>query len=585
MKEQTNNPVPNFFLASAENFKKIPGSPIAYWVSDKVRRLFDSDMKLSKIGRPRQGLASTNNDFFYRLWHEIDTRRIGFSISSKDEAIETGYKWFPLNKGGAFRRWAGNSEYIINFENDGKTICDYIDNTPGARVGSNGRVINRDFYYKLGITYSDLTTGGFGARYFGQGFIFDTTGPSIFDENGYGLKKLLAYVNTKIFQTILDTVCTGLHYSNGVLAGLPVHFPKEHDAEVIDNTEKLITKFRIDWDSYEINWDFTSLPLLHHDYRQPTLKETYAKLYDHWSEMILEMQRLEEENNRIFIGSYSLQDELTPEIPLNKITLICNPHYRYNGNKTENELEDLLLADTMKEFISYAVGCMFGRYSLDKTGLILANQGETIEDYKKKVPNPTFEPDSDNVIPILDGDWFIDDIADRFRGFLRVTFGEEHYNENLKFMEQAIGKDIRRYFLKDFYNHHVKMYKKRPIYWMFSSPNGSFNALIYMHRYRPDTVSIVLNNYLREFRSKIAAKKENLEEISSSPSSSQSDKAKALKEIEKLKKVITELEEYERDILYPLATQQIEIELDDGVKVNYDKFGKALRKIPGLTGK
>ena len=276
---------------------------------------------------------------------------------------------------------------------------------------------------------------------------------------------------------------------------------------------------------------------------------------------------------------------MTPEVPLPEITLTCNPHYRYKGNKAEKELEDLSLADTMKEFISYAVGCMFGRYSLDKPGLILANQGETIEDYKKHIPNPTFISDEDNVIPILDGDWFIDDIADRFRGFLRVTFGEEHYNENLKFLEQAIGKDIRKYFLKDFYDNHIKMYKKRPTYWMFSSPNGSFNALIYMHRYRPDTISIVLNNYLREFRSKIAAKKENLEEISSSPSSSQSDKTKALKEIEKLKKVITELEEYERDVLYPLATKQVEIDLDDGVKVNYNKFGKALRKVAGLTGK
>ena len=215
--------------------------------------------------------------------------------------------------------------------------------------------------------------------------------------------------------------------------------------------------------------------------------------------------------------------------------------------------------------------------------MILANQGETFEDYLNKVSESSFPADEDNVIPILDGDWFIDDIADRFRRFLRLTFGEEHFEDNLKFIEQAIGKEIRNYFLKDFYNHHVKMYKKRPIYWMFSSPKGSFNALIYMHRYRPDTISIILNNYLREFRSKITAKKENLEEISSSSSSSQRDKTKALKEIEKLKKVINELEDYERDILYPLATQQIEIDLDDGVKVNYNKFGKALKKVAGLT--
>jgi type II restriction/modification system DNA methylase subunit YeeA len=297
------------------------------------------------------------------------------------------------------------------------------------------------------------------------------------------------------------------------------------------------------------------------------------------------MQRLEEENNRIFIEAYGLQDELTPEVPLNEITLTCNPHYRYGGNKTEAELEALLLADTMKEFISYAVGCMFGRYSLDKPGLILANQGETIEDYRQKVPNSSFPADEDNVIPMLDGDWFPDDIAERFRKFLRVTFGEEHYDENLKFLENAIGKDIRKYFLRDFYTDHVKRYKKRPIYWLFSSPKGSFNALIYMHRYRPDTVSVVLNDYLREFRTKLTAHKNHLEQVSISESATASERTKALKEIEKLNKTIEELADYEREVIYPLATEQVAIDLDDGVKVNYGKFGNALKKIPGLDAK
>jgi len=296
------------------------------------------------------------------------------------------------------------------------------------------------------------------------------------------------------------------------------------------------------------------------------------------------MQRLEKENNRIFIDAYGLQDELTPKVPLNEITLTCNPHYRYGGNKSDEELEVLLLADTMKEFISYGVGCMFGRYSLDKPGLILANQGETIEDYLKQIPKPTFEPDDDNVIPILDGEWFIDDIAGRFRKFLKITFGENHYEENLKFLEEAIGKDIRKYFLKNFYADHVKRYKKRPIYWLFSSPKGGFNALIYMHRYcHQDTVSIVLNDYLREFRTKLISRREHLEAISISASASKTEKTKALKEIEKLKKTIAELDDYERDTLYPLATQKIEIDLDDGVKVNYPKFGKALKKVPGLS--
>ncbi|MGM0608999.1 MAG: BREX-1 system adenine-specific DNA-methyltransferase PglX, partial [Candidatus Muiribacteriota bacterium] len=309
----------------------------------------------------------------------------------------------------------------------------------------------------------------------------------------------------------------------------------------------------------------------------------YKNLRNHWYKITNELQKLEEENNRIFIEAYGLEDELSPDVLLKEITLTCNPHYRYGNNKSEEELEKLLLEDTMKEFISYSVGCMFGRYSLDKEGLILANQGETLDDYLKTIPEPTFMPDDDNVIPVMDTDWFSDDIAERFKKFLKITFGETNYVENLAFIESAIGKDIRKFFLKDFYSYHARMYKKRPIYWMFSSPKGSFNVLIYMHRYKKDTVSVVLNNYLRDFKTKLSAQKELSEQISISSSASQKDKAKALKDIEKIKKVIDEIDEYERDILYPLATEQIEIDLDDGVKKNYPKFGKALKKIPGLS--
>ena len=302
------------------------------------------------------------------------------------------------------------------------------------------------------------------------------------------------------------------------------------------------------------------------------------------------MQRLEEENNRIFIDAYGLHDELTPEVPLNEITLTCNPHYRYGGGKTEEELEALLLADTLRELVSYAVGCMFGRYALDKPGLILANQGETLSDYLEQIPEPSFPADDDNVIPLLDGDWFTDDITDRFRQFLRLTFGEEHYEDNLQFLEQGLnlkGKrnySIRDYFLGEFYADHVKRYKKRPIYWLFSSPKGSFNALIYLHRYRPDTVSVVLQ-YLRGFRDKLAARLRHLQQVVVASAASQGEKTRANKEIESLKKQILELEDYERDTLYPLATEQISMDLDDGVKVNYLKLGPALKKIPGLEAK
>lgn len=408
----------------------------------------------------------------------------------------------------------------------------------------------------------------------------------VFSDQPAELKPLLGLLNSSLTTYLMSCLTQTLNFDQGIISRIPL---LERPSSSIPH--RLIEIEKADWDSYETSWDFASQPLLNPDYRQPTLKATYQKLRANWREMTLEMQRLEEENNRIFIEAYGLQDELTPEVPLNEITLTCNPHYRYGGDKSEEELEALLLADTMRELVSYAVGCMFGRYSLDKPGLILANQGETIEDYLKRVPEPSFPADDDNVIPMLDGDWFTDDIAERFREFLRVAFGEEHYEENLRFVEQALnikGKrnySIRDYFLREFYADHVKRYKKRPIYWLFSSPKGSFNALIYMHRYRPDTVSVVLNDYLREFRTKLASHKNHLEAVSISGSASQGEKTKALKEIEKITQMIAEMEDYEREVLYPLATEQVEIDLDDGVKVNYPKLGAALKKIVGLDAK
>jgi type II restriction/modification system DNA methylase subunit YeeA len=343
----------------------------------------------------------------------------------------------------------------------------------------------------------------------------------------------------------------------------------------------LISLAKSDWDAYETSWDFTTLPLLSPDHRAGTLEATYARLRSHWQSMTDEMQRLEEENNRIFIDAYGLQDELTPEVPLNEITLTCNPAYRYGVKGTEEDRETRLRADTMAEFLSYAVGCMFGRYSFEVPGLILANQGETLADYLSRVPDPSFLPDEDNVIPVLDADWFADDIVDRFRKFLRVSFGEAHFRENLAFIEAQIG-DIRRYFTRGFYDDHVKRYKKRPIYWMFSSPKGTFQALIYMHRYRADTVSVLLNDYLREFIRKLEAERARLEKLSDDPAATQTQRTKALKDVGVVRKQIDELEEWEREVIFPLAQAKIEIDLDDGVKRNYPRFGAALKPIKGL---
>ncbi len=571
-----------FFRASAPDFKKIPGSPIAYWVSDRIRNSFIESSSLNDIAQPRKGITTADNDKYLRNWFEVELGKAALK-----DCID-GIKWYPVNKGGDFRKWNGNKEIVINWKNDGEEIKKF----------DNSVIRNPSFYFKEGMTWNDISSGKFAMRYSDDRAMFEGKGPMAFAENNDKLINLISFFNSIVSASILSFLCPTLNFNIGDIAKTPISSKILECTTINENGKSCIILSEEDWDSYETSWEFTSLPLLQSDYRCPTLKATYHDLRVHWQEMTIQMLRLEEENNRIFIDAYGLQDELTPEVPLNEITLTCNPHYRYSNSKNADELEVLLLADTMKEFISYAVGCMFGRYSLDKPGLILANQGETIEDYWKNLrtyqnlptancPLPTdsvFPPDADNVIPILDGDWFTDDISERFRKFLRITFGEEHYEENLKFIEVALGKDIRKYFLKDFYSDHVRRYKKRPIYWLFSSPKGSFNALIYMHRYRSDTVSVVLN-YLREFRIKLTTEKNHLEAVSISASASAGEKTKALKEIESLRKMIEELDSYEREILYPLATEQLEIDLDDGVKVNYQKFGPALRKIPGLDTK
>lgn len=575
-----------FYRASAEDFKKIPGSPIAYWVGPKTLNLLDNSKKLGDIADARMGLATGNNAKYVRLWFETSSDDIGIQLPNREAAKKCGLRWFPYCKGGQFRKWFGNNEHIVDWLNDGKELQTTLHPT-GERIWAHN--FNLDHIFDDSLTWSDITSGRLSVRYNDNGFLFDGSGTCAFFRDPKEKLAALGFLNTQFANDFSKVLNPTLHFQTGDFRNMPY---KETllQSDFINGVEWLVARAKSDWDSNELSWDFTSLPLLNFNYYQPTLKATYQKLRANWQEMTLEMQRLEEENNRIFINAYGLQDELTPDVPLKEITLTCNPYYRYGGDKTEEELETLLLADTMRELVSYAVGCMFGRYSLDKPGLILANQGETLDDYLKQIPKPTFSADKDNVIPMLEGDWFSDDIAERFRQFLRITFGDEHYEENLRFVEMALGKngnprDIKDYLLKDFFGDHVRRYKKRPIYWMFSSPKGSFNALIYMHRYRPDTVSVVLNDYLREFRTKLTAKKDNLEQISISLNADQKTKTQALKEIEKIKKILDEVNDYERDVLYPLATRQIEIDLDDGVKVNYLKFGDALKTIPGLAAK
>lgn len=561
----------NTHIASFQDISVTDNKSLLYWITNSIRNVFINNKPLDSVLETREGLTTGSNDLFLRYWYEVSLSEIFMNSAPSDNCKKN--KWFRYVKGGTFRRWSGNFEFLVDWEDDGKRIRNFADPATG-RIRSHN--YNGEYGFIEGLTWSMMASGAFGVRHVPAGFMFDTTSPMGFPKQSIYLKEIIAFLNSSISYKIMSLLNPTMEIKLGHVLSLP--YVSSIPPKVNELCNDAISISIDDWDSFETSWNYQYSPLFSNTHDTVFLSEAYNDKRAHWLKITQSLQDLEEENNRIFIEAFGLQDEMIPKVLVNEITLTCNPYYRYGTNNFDEELEALLRADTMKELISYAVGCMFGRYSLDKPGLVLANQGETAEDYHKLIQNPTFPPDEDNFIPILDKGWFADDITERFKKFLRITFGEEHYEENLTFLEDAIGKDVCTYFLKDFYREHIKMYKKRPIYWLFSSPSGSFNALIYMHRYRPDTVSVVLS-YLREYIQKLDAYKAHQEHVSITFGASQSEKTKALKEVNRVNKVLAELKEYEDDVLYPLATQRIEIDLDNGVKVNYAKFGKALRTI------
>jgi hypothetical protein len=577
------------------SFERIPETPITYWFSDRMLALFHEFSLLKDNACIKSGLSTGDNDRFLRFWHEVDAAAINKTTDSPIGGSRDA-KWVPYNKGGAFRKWYGNQDLILNWGIAGEVLEE-----------SGGAVFrNRSTYFRAGVTWGGLTSSDVAFRWQDSGSVFDSNkGAMVFateDSDGHGLLGLL---NSKVAAGILR----GLNPTLSTQIGDIERVPFLNCAPTSGTVKDLVEIATEDWNSVETAREFLSLPLLRGECS--SLHESWSRTLGASEQVLKRTLELEAENNRLHIEAFGLSEELTPEVSPSEITLVCNTRHRYDSNKSESELESLFLADTMREFISYAVGCMVGRYSLDKPGLILANQGDTLREYFRltisdfglegEYDDPrleeckaacTFCPDEDNVIPMLDGDWFSDDITERFKKFLRVTFGDENYEANLKFLEDALypdnlnakkSKTIRDYFLKDFYNHHIKLYKKRPIYWLFSSPKGTFNALIYMHRYRPDTVGTVLH-YLRDFRDKLTHHADHQQMLADSASASKSEKTQAIKDVAAIKKQLKELEDYEKT-LFEVAARKIDIDLDDGVKHNYQLFGSVLRKIPGLDAK
>lgn len=569
--------------ARPDDFKKIPGSPVAYWASKERVASFITGEQINNLSRLTAGLSTGDNISFQRIWHEPSIENIAFNIAAFEDAKDK--RWFPCNSGGSFRKWYGNNEIVIDWERGGQRI----------RNHKGSAIRNSEFYLKPGLTYSKISSGRFAIRKKGVGYIFDDTGRCIFPFKEEDTALILSLLCSKVAYSYLVMLAPSMSFTSTEIGRIPL---KKINKELIqENSDFLVNATQSDWDDFESSWDFSSLPLLQiSGQSRPTLSSGYYKLRAQWREITLEMKRLEEQNNQLFIEAYGLEEELAPDVPLEEITLTCNPHYRYGGNRSKEELETLLQCDTLKELVSYAIGCMMGRYSLDKPGLILASQGETLQDYLQQIPNPRFMPDDDAILPLTDQEWFPDDATNRFRDFVRIVWGEDHLQENLDFVAESLclhaikpkkGESaldtIRRYLSTQFFKDHLRTYKKRPIYWLFSSgKQKAFECLVYLHRYNESTLAEMRTDYVIPLTEKLAGYVEKLEQDKEA-SASAAEAKRIEKELSKLYKQQAELNAFDEKLRH-YADQRISLDLDDGVKVNYGKFGDLLAEVKQVIG-
>ena len=554
-----------FYRSDQSDFNKIPGNQIAYWLKTKSFQIFENEL-MGVQTTLFQGIITGKNDEAIRLWSEIENNKFSCELEDINEFNELKY-WVPYNKGGLSKKWYGNLELVINFSQKGRDF-------------TRGKHQFYRYFFKPCFSWNYIGSNTPMARYYYGNTIWDVHGSSGFMKENDKLLYRMALINSKVGKYLLNIINPTISFQVENIAAIPIIESDKSNLELIQNN---ISNSSVEWNSRETAWDFKQNELIRINGQDTSaslgtgLEEAYDSYCHYW---FFELHKNEEELNKQFIDIYDLQDELTPDVLLEDITILKEETSIVNNQLVFNAKE------VLQQFVSYSVGCMFGRYSLNKPGLILANQGETLEDYLKAVTlsavEVSFLPDDDNIIPILDNEWFEDDIVGRFYEFLKVTFGKPNFEKNLAFVEECLGKDIRKYFLKDFYTDHVKRYKKRPIYWLFSSPSGAFNVLIYMHRYTPDTLNQILNGYLKDYREKLTAELDRQAHLKNVGTAR--EQTLATKEEDRIRKVLLELQEYERE-LYKMATERISIDLDDGVLVNYNKFGKVIKDVKGLNDK
>ncbi|EPU4032710.1 BREX-1 system adenine-specific DNA-methyltransferase PglX [Enterobacter asburiae] len=563
-----------------DDLKKIPGFPFAYWVSNRIREIYENNPKAGDVSTAVVGLQTGDNDKFMRCWHEVNWEKIQLNYSK----IEKKSDWVPYNKGGGYRKWYGNRDYIVNWKNDGEEIKNFRDYDGKLK----SRPQNTNFYFREGITWSEITSSWKSFRYNPFGSISDVKGQSAYFNSTMDMYKALCWLNSTVVDILTKVQNPTLSFQSGDYRNLPL--PSLPD-RFIDAAHCAIKITKQDWDSFEISYEFQKSPLL----TLNSIKESFTHYLYSVTTAIEEMKKLEEDINETIIIDNSLNNDVAKEISYAQVTLSSNPAYRY-GSEFSGPIEARYQSDTLSEFISYIIGCMMGRYSLDREGLVYAHEGnQGFADLVAEGAYKTFPADNDGILPLMDDAWFDDDVTTRVKEFVRTVWGEEHLQENLEFISESLclyaikpkkGESaldtIRRYLSTQFWKDHLKMYKKRPIYWLFSSgKEKAFECLVYLHRYNDATLARMRTEYVVPLLARYQANIDRLNEQIDTSSGGEATRLK--RERDSLSKKFNELRSFD-DRLRHYADMRITLDLDDGVKVNYGKFGDLLADVKAITG-
>lgn len=541
---------------SQQNFEKIPGCPIGYWVSEKVLYAFREENLISNKAIARSGFSTGDNSRYIRFWTEVSFNKIGLELSNNEEYRASDFKFVPFTKGGSYRKWYGNNDSIVDWTN--------------PESMHRPRTTYMNLYFKPAITWNAISSGNFSSRYYGKGFLFEHAAASLFVNNKYNKEDFLAFLNTNVFNYILRILNPTLNTGAEVVSSIPIII---NEGSFIDIVQQNISISKSDWDAHETSWDFQENELVRLSKEQGEGSHRLSDLMDayreHWTEQFLQLHANEEELNRQFIEIYGLEDELTPDVPLEEITILQQGEiYIENGQIVwQNDV-------IVKQLISYAVGCMLGRYRLDKPGLHIAHPEPIAEEFAPYTFNgKQWNIDEDGILPLMPSNTdFADNATVMFKRWLVVAFGEDTLVDNLNCVEAALGKSLDDYFVKDFWKDHKKMYQNRPIYWLFSSKKGAFQCLAYMHRMNAYTAERIRTKYLLPHIEWLVQQQTEMETNAANLN------ARERKQLDSITRQIAECREY-HDRLHTVADEQIAFDLDDGVVVNYGKFGDVLAKL------